>query len=141
MNKTGPIIIIEDDKDDQEILSDVLKELDVSNEVIFFHDGEDALSYLTNSGANPFLILSDINMPKFDGFELRDKVHNDEKLKLKCIPYLFFSTAASQEAIVRAYSKSSQGFFIKPQNYEEIKRVIKNIITYWQDCHAPNKFG
>lgn len=29
-------------------------------------------------------------MPKLNGFELRDKVHTDELLQSKCIPYLFF---------------------------------------------------
>jgi hypothetical protein len=36
MNKNGPIIIIEDDQDDKEILIDVFKKLDYSNEIIFF---------------------------------------------------------------------------------------------------------
>ena len=139
MNKNGPIVVIEDDADDQLLLTEVLKELDYPNQVIFFSDGEKALAYLISSGDNPFLILSDINMPKLNGFQLRDKVHNNEQLRLKCIPYLFFTTAATQQAVIDAYSKSVQGFFVKPQNYQEIKRVIGNIIRYWQDCHAPNK--
>jgi hypothetical protein len=39
MNKDGPILIIEDDADDQEILIDVFKELGFTNEVLFFFDG------------------------------------------------------------------------------------------------------
>lgn len=139
MYKNGPIVIIEDDQDDQEIFSEVLAELNFPNEVIFFLDGEKALEYLVSSQVNPFLILSDINMPKFDGFQLRDKVHNNEQLRLRCIPYLFFTTAASQDAVINAYSKSIQGFFVKPQSYTDLKRVLKNIILYWQDCHSPNK--
>ena len=139
MNKNGPIVIIEDDPDDQEIFSEVLKELEYSNQIVFFSDGEKALHYLTNSGDNPFLIISDVNMPKLDGFQLRDKVQNNEQLKLKCIPYLFFTTSAAQEAVISAYSKSIQGFFVKPSNYHELKRIMKNIIMYWQDFHAPNK--
>jgi CheY-like chemotaxis protein len=140
MNKQGPIVIIEDDEDDQHIISEVLKELDYANDVIFFPDGEKALDYLTKSGENPFLILSDVNMPRLSGFELWDKVHNNEQLRLKCIPYIFFTTAASQRSVIDAYSKSVQGFFVKPGSYSEIKRVIGNIIRYWQDCHSPNKF-
>jgi CheY-like chemotaxis protein len=139
MNKTGPIVIIEDDPDDQQILAEVLKDLDFSNEIIFFFDGDEALEYLITSGDKPFLILSDINMPKLNGLELRNKVHNNEQLRLKCIPYLFLTTAVSQQAVIDAYSKSVQGFFIKPQSYQEIKRVVGNIIRYWQDCQAPNK--
>ena len=139
MYKNGPIVIIEDDHDDQEIFSEVLAELNFPNEVKFFSDGEKALEYLVSSQVKPFLILSDVNMPKLDGFQLRDKVHNNEQLRLRCIPYLFFTTAASQDAVVNAYSKSIQGFFVKPQTYTDLKRVLKNIILYWQDCHSPNK--
>ena len=38
MNKSGPIVIIEDDIDDQDILTDVFKELNYNNKLIFFGD-------------------------------------------------------------------------------------------------------
>jgi CheY-like chemotaxis protein len=87
MNKGGPIIIIEDDPDDQEILTEVFKELNYSNEVIFFSDGLSALEFLTKGDTNPFLILSDINLPKLTGIELRMKLKVDADIHLKCIPY------------------------------------------------------
>lgn len=90
MNKNGPIIIIEDDLDDQEVLTDVFKELNYSNELIFFADGQKALEYLTLTEVEPFIIFSDINLPKLNGMELREKVHENEDLRLKSIPYLFF---------------------------------------------------
>lgn len=137
MRKSGPIVIIEDDFEDQEILSDVFKELNYPNEIIFFHDGMLALEYLTATTKQPFLILSDINMPKLSGIELREKIHNNESLRLKCIPYLFFTTSIQQDQVIDAYSKSVQGFFTKPHSYSEILRVIKNIVEYWKDCHSP----
>ncbi|MBC7493461.1 MAG: response regulator [Flavobacterium sp.] len=138
MNKSGPIIIIEDDIDDQEILSVVFKELNYGNELVFFRDGQQALEYLTNNDTEPFLILSDINMPKLNGMELREKVHNNEDLRIKSIPYLFFSTSAEQKHVVDAYSRSIQGFFVKPSNYENLKNTIRKIVEYWQECVSPN---
>lgn len=138
MNKEGPIIIIEDDLDDQEILTEVFKELNYNNEILFFGDGEVALEFLTNTKVEPFIIFSDINMPKLNGVELREKVHNNEDLRLKSIPYLFFTTTAQQEHVVDAYSKSIQGFFVKPDRYEELKRTIKIIVEYWVECISPN---
>ncbi len=111
VNKNGPIIVIEDDVDDQEFLTDVFMKLNYQNKVIFFFDGQDALDYINNSNEPPFLILSDINMPKLNGFELREKLRTDAKLSNKCIPYLFFSTAINQKAVIDAYSQSVQGFF------------------------------
>ncbi|KUJ60733.1 histidine kinase [Flavobacteriaceae bacterium CRH] len=138
MNKGGPIIIIEDDLDDQDILSEVFKELDYKNKIIFFDDGEKALTYLTTSEVEPFIIFSDINMPKLSGIELREKIHQNEDLRLKSIPYLFFSTSAEQKHVIDAYSKSIQGFFVKPSSYTEIRETIKTIVSYWEACVSPN---
>ncbi len=69
MNSNGPVIIIEDDIDDKEILEEVFQKLGYPNELLFFEDGQAALDFLNNSHVIPFIILSDINMPKLNGFE------------------------------------------------------------------------
>ena len=46
MNKGGPIVIIEDDRDDQDIFREVFESLACKNEVLFFDNGELALDYL-----------------------------------------------------------------------------------------------
>ncbi len=138
MNKKGPIIIIEDDSDDQEILIEIFTELNYPNQIIFFGDGEEALDFLINTAIEPFIIFSDINMPKLNGVELREKVHNNEDLRLKSIPYLFFTTTAEQKHVIDAYSKSIQGFFIKPSNFEKLRSTVKTIVEYWQECISPN---
>jgi CheY-like chemotaxis protein len=140
MNKNGPVIIIEDDKDDELLLTDVFEKLDYPNELKFFRDGQSALDYLNETDVIPFLILSDINLPKLDGFELRNKVKMDAKLQLKCIPYLFFSTASSQKAVIDAYSLSVQGFFVKQTTMDELGKTIRVIMEYWKRCAAPNNF-
>lgn len=138
MNTRGPVIIIEDDIDDQEMLTSVFDELGYDNEIIFFTDGDEALGYLMGTTAKPFLILSDINMPKLNGFALRDQIMENEKLRLKCIPFLFFTTAAAQNHVINAYSKSAQGFFTKPNSYGELLSIVRNIMAYWNDCVSPN---
>jgi CheY-like chemotaxis protein len=138
MNKLGPIIIIEDDLDDQELLGEAFKQLNVMNEVIFFSDSYKALHYLVTTHIKPFIIFSDINMPKLSGAKLREKIHNNEDLRLKSIPYLFFSTSAEQKAVIEAYSKSVQGFFVKPNSFDKLCRLIRTIVEYWQECVSPN---
>jgi CheY-like chemotaxis protein len=141
MNSDGPVIIIEDDVDDKEILQEVFEKLGYSNELLFFADGELALDFLNSSQAIPFIILSDINMPKLDGFALRDKIKMDANLQMKCIPYLFFSTASSQKAVVEAYSLSVQGFFVKQDSILELEKTITVIMEYWKRCVAPKHFS
>ncbi len=138
MNKNGPIIIVEDDSDDKHLFSEVFKDLNYKNEIVFLSDGQEALTYLTSITVEPFIVFSDINMPKLNGIELRKQIHENEDIRLKTIPYLFFTTSAAQEAVVDAYSKSIQGFFIKPTNFQELKNMVKIIVEYWQKCVSPN---
>jgi CheY-like chemotaxis protein len=138
MDNTGPVIIIEDDLEDQELFQEVFKNLQYKNELIFFADGATALDFLNTTNISPFLILSDINMPKLNGFELRNKIRTDAALDKKCIPYLFFSTAATQQSVIDAYSMSVQGFFIKQNSIGELQKTVQIIMEYWIRCASPN---
>ncbi len=140
MTKDGPIIVIEDDADDQAMLVDIFSNLGYKNEIVYFSDGNKALEYLNQTDIHPFLILSDVNMPKVNGFELRSKIFTNEQLQTKCIPYLFFTTATTKKAVVDAYAMSVQGFFIKPNTMAEVEGVIKKIVEYWKECIAPSQY-
>lgn len=139
-NKNGPIIIIEDDADDQDVLTEIFKKLNYPNKILFFFDGKEALDFIDGSDDSPFLILSDINMPKLNGFALREKLKTDAKLNIKCIPYLFFSTVSNQESVIEAYSLSVQGFFVKQNSMADLEKTIFAIMEYWRRCAAPNDF-
>ena len=141
LDKNGPVIIIEDDADDQAFLTEVFQKLNYQNKILFFFDGQEALDHINTCDDPPFLILSDINMPKLDGFALRDKLKTDSRLSNKCIPYLFFSTALSQKSVIDAYSQSVQGFFVKPNSIGELEKTISAIMEYWRRCAAPNDFS
>jgi len=140
MNKSGPVIIIEDDEDDQLMLDEIFKSLEYKNEVVFFKDGNYALEYLNKTEVIPFLILSDINMPRINGLELRNKVFINEELHLKCIPYLFFTTNSNKKSVIEAYAMSVQGFFVKPSNYTVMEDTIKKIMEYWKVCISPSEY-
>ena len=140
MNINGPVIVIEDDPDDQEMLSEAFKDLPYENEILYFFDGEEALQYLNQTHVIPFVIISDINLPKLDGLALRNKIKTDAELQIKCIPYIFFSTASNQKAVIDAYSTSVQGFFVKKNTLSEIKQILTAIMEYWMLCEAPNRF-
>jgi len=140
MNKSGPIIVIEDDIDDQDVLIEIFQRLGYVNKIIFFQDGNEALAYLNRSEVHPFLILSDINMPKLNGFDLRNMVFTNEQLQTKCIPYLFFTTAANEKSVIDAYSMSVQGFFVKPNTMQALENTIRKIVEYWRECIAPSQY-
>jgi CheY-like chemotaxis protein len=137
MAKTGPIIIIDDDPDDQEMIQRVLSRLSLENEIRKFYDGEEALHYFEHSQEQPFLVLCDINMPLMNGLELKKNLDATEYLKKKSMPFVFLTTTADSNQIRKAYSMTIQGFFQKGQSYDELKEVITNIVLYWKKCHLP----
>ena len=135
----GPIIMIDDDKDDQEILLDVVNDLQLPNKLIFFDKGTDAFHYLKTNTEQPLVIFSDINLPQQSGVEFKRQIDNDPDLRKKSIPFIFFSTYIDKKVVDIAYKELTiQGFFQKSGNYEELKNTIRLIVDYWKICKHPN---
>lgn len=138
MSVSGPIIFVEDDADDQFIYEEICAKLGVGNNVKFFKTGASVLQYLRETSDKPFIIFCDINMPEMDGLQLRKQINDEEYLRRKSIPFVFFSTAATPNQVRVAYELTVQGFFLKEQNFAETLSTIKMILQYWQKCFHPN---
>jgi CheY-like chemotaxis protein len=134
----APIIIVEDDKDDQEIYAEALKAIGIPNEIRFFNNGKKVLDYLTTTEEQPFIILSDINMPGMTGLELKKYITEDPFLVTKGIPFVFISTNASRVSVRHAYALTVQGYFEKPNSIEEIKEMLRVLFQYWKLCKHIN---
>jgi CheY-like chemotaxis protein len=132
MNKDGAIIIVEDDPDDKEIIIQILSGIGISNETISFSNGEEAYSHLTQSISDPFLIISDINMPRMNGIELKNKIQVEAGEKLQSVPFILMSTAEPTDSIIVKATKSSQEYFKKPNNIEDYKKQLQGIIGFWR---------
>jgi CheY-like chemotaxis protein len=139
MAQTGPIIIIDDDLDDQDLIKEVLEEIGVKNEIVRFGFCMEALDYLLTNVSDPFLIICDMNLPLMDGIEFKKKIDENKMLRNKSIPFLFYSTAANQKVVNLAYRELNiQGYFIKESAYKEIKQRMKIIVDYWSDAVHPD---
>ncbi|RZJ92719.1 MAG: response regulator [Chryseobacterium sp.] len=138
MKHNGEIIIIEDDRDDREFLQEILESLRVSNKIVFFEDPTEVLSYITQQSVVPFMVLSDINMPKLNGFELRSLIMEQKDLYDKCIPYIFLSTSDNPENIHKAYRSYAHGYFKKESNFKNYQSLMRNIIEYWKSSTIPS---
>lgn len=134
----GPIIIVEDDKDDQDIYTEAIKALGIPNEIRFFDGGQQVLDYLNTTEEQPFILLSDINMPSMTGLELKKHMEDDPYLKAKGIPFVFISTNATKVSIRHAHALSVQGYFQKPNTLEEIKETLRVLFQYWERCKHIN---
>lgn len=137
-SRNGPIIIIEDDPDDQEMLRMVLGELQIPNEIKVFDNCPDALNYLMDTPDKPFLIISDINLPTMTGLEMRRRITDSARLRKKSIPFVFLSTSSKLESVETAYEMMVQGYFTKPNSLPELKEIMRMIVGYWKVCRHPN---
>ena len=136
---SSPIVLIEDDIDDKEILDMILQDLAIKNPIIWFSNGLDAFNYLKATEQQLFLILSDVNLPGISGVEFKMKVDDDPQLRKKCIPFVLYSTSVDEKTVEDAYTKMTvQGFFKKNSGYDQIKHTIKVIHEYWTICRHPN---
>jgi len=138
MSRSGKIVVIEDDKDDQELMVQAIKEINVPNELMFFDSCPEALDFLIKTNDSIFLILSDMNLPKMTGAELKEIINCNEYLKRKAVPFVFLTTTADEAAVEKAYEDMSQGFFVKPADFGALKEILQMIITYWKYCKHPN---
>jgi DNA-binding NarL/FixJ family response regulator len=61
------------------------------------------------------------------------------KKRFKSVPFIFWTTQASEEQIVKAYDLSVHGLFIKDSNFNELKKTFTCIINYWLKSKMPSK--
>jgi CheY-like chemotaxis protein len=127
------ILVIEDDEDDRDILREIFRDLGYKNTIVFFSDSTEALEYLRRPEIEPFIIISDINMPKLGGFELRDIILNEELFMDKDIPYIFISNAQDDQSIKQANRLSAQGYIHKGSDYNNYKEKIRSLVDYWKE--------
>jgi CheY-like chemotaxis protein len=140
MNDQQPIVIIEDDMDDHEIFREAFVSLDLKHELIFYTEATKALDFLLITERQPFFILSDMNLPGMNGLAFRTVIQENEYLKQKSIPFIFFTTGTSKSQVREAYDLTVQGFFIKPASFAELQHRLKLIVDYWSVCIHPNSF-
>ena len=79
----------------QELMMFTLEELRVKNKVIAFNTAESALNFLYQTKEEPFLIISDINMPKMDVIAFKKRIDSCAILNSRSIPFVFVSTCTN----------------------------------------------
>ena len=116
------ILLVEDTPEALRTLKDFLQI--EGYEVITATNGEEALSkfYLYT----PNLVITDLSMPKMDGFELLRKIKSDEALK--SIPVIVFSANATAEYEKRSKALGAAAFLSKPTPVEKLLEHIETNI-------------
>ena len=120
-----PILIVDDNDQNLYFLQVILK--NAGYEVEMAMNGEEALQMAMKS--TPSLIISDILMPKMDGFALCKEWHRRQQLKH--IPFVFYTaTYTDEQDEVFALSLGADLFLVKPQPpdvvLDEVKKILSN---------------
>lgn len=139
MKIAGPIVLIDDDRDDLDILTAALNGLGIKEDIRTFETCPDALTYLKNTTEKPFLIFCDLNLPGMNGLEFRRIINQNDFLRRKSIPFVFLSTSAVKEQVHEAYELTVQGFFVKNFSIKDLQASLGCAITYWSTCVHPNR--
>jgi CheY-like chemotaxis protein len=140
MSSSGPILLVEDDPNDLDVIKAALRDNGVQNEILCFSGAREAIDYLFVTTARPFIILSDIRMQGMNGLEFRNAINANDMLRKKSIPFIFLTAALSQEIVDEAYDMTVQGFLSKPEDYTELRKVLGHVVDYWRCNLHPNSF-
>jgi two-component system chemotaxis response regulator CheY len=123
MDKRIKILVVDDFSTMRRIIKNLLKEcgFDEADEA---EDGAVALQKLRNL---PFdFVVTDINMPNMNGFQLLTEIKREERLKH--IPVLMVTAEARKEDIVLAAQQGAAGYIVKPFTKATLEDKVKHIL-------------
>jgi CheY-like chemotaxis protein len=134
----GKIVLVDDQPIEKELLKIAIMELGIEVDLIYFNNGEEALTYLKETADKVFLIISDMNMPKMSGLDFKKAIDTDNGLQEKAIPFIFSSTEATKHQLKEAYDYRLQGYFLKPNDLKLMAKQLETIINYWSVAVRPD---
>ena len=129
MDNLKPIVLIDDDIDYIDLMVEAYGTLPYRNKLLIFHDSIRAYEYLVEKSIAPLLVISDIIMPKMNGFELRENIQANPKFSGHVVPFVFL-TGAAELPHTNNKSLAEHGFFEKRSDFQELRKTLGNIISY-----------
>lgn len=121
MNKTTRILTVDDSASMRALL---LNALSASGfEVAQAEDGVTALEWLSHNEAD--LVITDINMPRLDGFGLIEQLRAGDLHKGR--PILVLTTESSDEKKLRARVAGATGWIVKPFDPEKLSAAVRRV--------------
>jgi CheY-like chemotaxis protein len=128
------ILLVEDDPGDELITREAFEHNKLHNRLHVARDGEEGLNYLYQRGAyrdapRPDLILLDLNLPKYDGRHLLEKIKSDPDLSR--IPVVVLTTSSAEEDILRSYKLHANAYVTKPVDLDQFINAVRQIDEFF----------
>ena len=134
---TKPILLVEDNPDDEALTLRALKKNNIRNEVVVAHDGAEALDYLFATGAYagrdtevmPQVILLDLKLPKVVGLDVLRKMRADSRTKL--LPVVILTSSNEEVDRINGYGLGANSYIRKPVEFGDFMEAVRQLGLYW----------
>ena len=124
------VLLVEDDPGDELMTREAFEDNKIRNRLHVARDGEEALDFLYRRGAPVIdLILLDLNLPKYDGRQILEKIKSDPELSH--VPVVILTTSSSEEDILRSYKLHANAYVTKPVDFENFIAAIRQIDDFF----------
>lgn len=118
----GRILVVDDNA---EIRSYLLEHLRESFDVFEAEDGQAAWDFLQETSVDA--LVSDVMMPRMDGFTLLEKLKTHEQLHTT--PILILTARADEEDRLRGLEAKADAYLAKPFKIAELQLVVRNLVN------------
>jgi CheY-like chemotaxis protein len=131
------VLYADDDPDDRLLAQMAHRESGAANPLVLVTDGEEALEYLRRSGrhanrpagAQPGIVVLDLNMPGIGGCETLRIIKADPILRR--IPVLILTTSAAAADIATSYDAGANSYIVKPSVFANFVQLFELLCGYW----------
>lgn len=117
------VLLVDDSMVVRKYVGDLLKKNNY--DIVLKNDGWEAITYLNSNSQKPDLIISDIEMPNMNGFQLIDAIRKEKKYKN--VPILVISAHAESHLILME-NENIQGFIKKPFEDKDLLTQVSFLI-------------
>jgi two-component system response regulator len=131
----GPILLVEDSRDDVALTLRAFKAHNITNEVIVASDGAQALEVLFGTEGDPqpkhlpSIVLLDLNLPKVNGLEVLQRIRADERTRF--LPVVILTSSTEQRDLIESYKLGVNSYVRKPVDFVEFTEAAKQLGLYW----------
>jgi two-component system response regulator len=121
--------LVEDNRDDEELMLRALRKNGVTSDVFVARDGVQALDYLFSTPEPPQLVLLDLKLPKIDGLGVLERVRQDPRTKL--VPVVVLTSSKEETDVQRAYTLGCNSYVRKPVDFEKFNDAVRTLARFW----------